>query len=73
MGEFRGNWIGEPSSVMIKRECFNRVGLFSPRLRQICDLEMWLRILFFHDVGFVADALRRSDFTLIQPRMPTSP
>jgi glycosyltransferase involved in cell wall biosynthesis len=55
--EFHGNWIGEPSSVMIKRECFERLGLFNAKMYQLCDLEMWLRIMFFYDVGFVAEKL----------------
>jgi PAS domain S-box-containing protein len=33
-----------PSSVVIARECFNRVGYFDPALRSVEDREMWLRI-----------------------------
>ncbi|HEX8135978.1 MAG TPA: glycosyltransferase [Pyrinomonadaceae bacterium] len=55
--EFLGNWVGEPSSVMIRRECFDRVGLFNTAMYQTCDVEMWLRIMFFYDVGFIQEKL----------------
>jgi len=54
---FYGNWIAEPSSVMVKKECFYRLGQFNTRLYQVGDLEMWLRIMYFYDVGFIEDKL----------------
>jgi glycosyltransferase involved in cell wall biosynthesis len=54
---FRGNWIGEPTAVMVRRDALDRVGLFNTRLRQLTDLELWLRLAFFFDVGFVPEAL----------------
>jgi glycosyltransferase involved in cell wall biosynthesis len=54
---FLGNWIAEPSSVMVKKECFFRLGQFNTRLYQVGDLEMWLRILYFYNVGFIEDKL----------------
>jgi glycosyltransferase involved in cell wall biosynthesis len=54
---FRGCWMGEPTAVMIRRRALQGVGLFNTRLRQVTDLEMWLRIAFFYDVGFVPDPL----------------
>jgi glycosyltransferase involved in cell wall biosynthesis len=54
---FRGNWIGEPTAVMVRRDALRRVGLFNTRLRQLTDLEMWLRLAFFFDVGFVPETL----------------
>jgi glycosyltransferase involved in cell wall biosynthesis len=54
---FRGNWIGEPSSVLIRKECFTRLGLFNPNLYQVCDVEMWLRIMFSYDIGFLPEKL----------------
>jgi len=54
-----GNWVGEPSSVMMRRACFTRIGLFSERQRQILDTDMWLRAMFFYDVGFVDARLSR--------------
>ncbi len=53
----RGNWIGEPSSVLIRKECFTRLGVFNPNLYQVCDVEMWLRIMFTYDIGFLPEKL----------------
>jgi glycosyltransferase involved in cell wall biosynthesis len=39
----KGNFIGSPV-VLIKKDCFNRVGLFDERLCNLVDWEMWLRI-----------------------------
>jgi glycosyltransferase involved in cell wall biosynthesis len=58
------NWIGEPTSVLVRRDAFARVGLFHTHLSQLSDVEMWLRIAFFYDVGFVDEELwsyRRHD------------
>jgi glycosyltransferase involved in cell wall biosynthesis len=49
--------IGEPTTVLIKKECFARVGSFNPQMRQACDIEMWLRIMFFYDIGFFDEKL----------------
>lgn len=38
-----GNFIGSPV-VLVKKECFDRVGLFDERLSNLVDWEMWLRI-----------------------------
>lgn len=54
---FSGNWVAEPTSVMIKKECFERLGQFNLRLYQIADVEMWLRIMYFYNIGFVEDKL----------------
>jgi glycosyltransferase involved in cell wall biosynthesis len=51
------NWVGEPSAVMASRACLDRVGLFDPRLRQIADLDLWLRIMLFYDVGYLSHPL----------------
>ncbi len=39
----KGNFIGSPVAL-IKKECFDKVGLFDERLRNLVDWEMWLRI-----------------------------
>ncbi len=54
---FWGNWIGEPSSVLLRKEFVSRLGLFNENLYQVCDIEMWLRIMFFYDVGFIPEKL----------------
>lgn len=58
----RANWVGEPTAVMARRTALRRVGLFNPRLRQLTDLELWLRLAWFFDVGYVPETL--STFTL---------
>jgi glycosyltransferase involved in cell wall biosynthesis len=50
---FRDNLVGEPTAVLVSREALLRLGLFNVRLRQLTDLEMWLRIAYFYGVGFV--------------------
>ena len=54
---FRDNMIGEPTAVMVSREALVRLGLFNVRLHQLTDLEMWLRIAYFFQVGFIAEPL----------------
>ncbi|MEB3886324.1 glycosyltransferase [Lyngbya sp. CCY1209] len=51
------NKIGEPSVVLLRREVFQTVGGFDPELRQLVDLELWLRILTRYKVGFVNQPL----------------
>jgi glycosyltransferase involved in cell wall biosynthesis len=38
------NFIGEPSSVMIRRDKFFEYGGFNPNLVHLCDLEYWTRV-----------------------------
>ena len=47
------NWIGEPSSVLVSRSALQTVGLFNPRMRQMSDLELWLRIALRFRLGFL--------------------
>jgi glycosyltransferase involved in cell wall biosynthesis len=54
---FRDNLIGEPTAVLVSREALLRLGLFNVELRQLTDLELWLRIAYFSDVGFVSAPL----------------
>ena len=50
---FRDNWIGEPTSVMIRRSSLARSRLFNRRLRQMVDMDLWIRLMAFFDVGFL--------------------
>jgi len=54
---FQENWIGEPSSVMLKKACLEQIGLFNTQMRQDVDLETWIRMMYFYDVGFVGQPL----------------
>jgi glycosyltransferase involved in cell wall biosynthesis len=50
---FTGNWLGEPTNVMIRRDLLRRIGTFSPHIHQRADMDLWLRAMFFSDVGLV--------------------
>ncbi|MCB7481328.1 glycosyltransferase family 2 protein [Christiangramia sediminis] len=54
---FPQNKIGEPSAVLIRTECFNRLGYFEESLQQALDVEYWLRIMKRYKVGFLEDQL----------------
>jgi predicted O-linked N-acetylglucosamine transferase (SPINDLY family)/predicted SAM-dependent methyltransferase/GT2 family glycosyltransferase len=47
------NKIGEPSTVLIRKEVFDTLGGFDPDLCQLVDLEMWLRIMSQYKIGFI--------------------
>lgn len=46
-----------PSCVLLRREVFEEIGLFDPRLKACEDYELWLRLLLFFPVGIVPEAL----------------
>jgi glycosyltransferase involved in cell wall biosynthesis len=52
----KGNFIGSPV-VLIKKECFDSVGLFDERLRNLVDWEMWLRISKHYHFRYVDEPL----------------
>jgi glycosyltransferase involved in cell wall biosynthesis len=45
------------SAVLVKRECFDKVGVFNPEYFGSGDWEMWLRIAEHYQIGFVAEPL----------------
>jgi len=45
--------IGEPTTVLIKKSVFDRVGYFDSLLQQAVDIEMWLRIASCYKIGYV--------------------
>ena len=51
------NKIGEPTSVLIKKECFNKVGLFNEDMKQALDCEFWYRLMPYYKIGFVDEVL----------------
>jgi hypothetical protein len=59
---FSDNWVGEPSCVMVKKECVERIGMFNTRMVQIVDSEMWIRLMYFFDVGFIEEPLSAFTF-----------
>lgn len=56
------NFIGEPSTVMFRRSLIGTIGEINPSLKQICDLEYWLRIAGKYGLLYVPDA--SADFTV---------
>ncbi len=53
---FHGNALCHPS-VMIRRRCYDEVGLYSPALAQLPDLEMWVRLLREHEIHLIEEPL----------------
>jgi hypothetical protein len=51
------NKIGEPSSVLIHKNCFNKVGYFNEEMKQALDCEFWYRLMPYYDIGFVDEYL----------------
>lgn len=49
----RGNFIRTPT-VVVRRECYARLGVFSDKLAFTADWEMWLRIAAAYDVAYFA-------------------
>ena len=47
-----GNCVGTPSTLLIKKECFNRVGLFDDLLNGQGDWDMWIRIAKYYRFVF---------------------
>ena len=47
------NWIGEPTVVLLRTEHVRQAGGFNPRLKQLVDVEGWLRVMCRGEVGFV--------------------
>ena len=54
-----GDAIGSGSVAMVRRSCFDRVGLFDPELTSIEDCEMWVRIAAEYPFAVIKEALVR--------------
>ncbi len=50
------NFIGTPATL-IRKECFERVGMFNERLRNFVDWEMWLRISKYYHFKYIKESL----------------
>jgi predicted O-linked N-acetylglucosamine transferase (SPINDLY family)/glycosyltransferase involved in cell wall biosynthesis len=51
------NKVGEPTTVLLRKEVLQSLGGFDPNLRQLVDVDMWLRIMMGSKVGFVDEQL----------------
>ncbi|HOW42471.1 MAG TPA: glycosyltransferase family A protein [Candidatus Omnitrophota bacterium] len=52
----KGNFIGTPT-VLMRRECFDKAGLFDEALPHLVDWDLWLRVSREYSFGFVAEPL----------------
>ena len=53
---FQANFI-RTSAVIIRRDCFDKVGLFDEKLKQTDDYDLWLRMAAEYQVGFINEFL----------------
>jgi glycosyltransferase involved in cell wall biosynthesis len=51
------NWIGGTSSVLLRRECFEKVGPFDEQLSSFQDYDMWIRIAKVFHFSYLRDPL----------------
>jgi len=51
------NKIGEPTAVLVRTVLFREVGLFNEKMRQLVDMEMWVRLMAVSHVGYICKAL----------------
>lgn len=51
------NKLGEPTNVLLRRDCFERVGFFSEELEQALDSDYWYRVMTAFDIGFIDEPL----------------
>jgi SAM-dependent methyltransferase len=51
------NKIGEPTAVLVRTDLFHKVGLFNENMRQLVDMEMWVRLMASSHVGYIPKAL----------------
>jgi glycosyltransferase involved in cell wall biosynthesis len=52
-----GNWIGGTSCVLLRRECFEKVGLFDEHLPSFQDYDMWIRIAKVFHFSYLKEPL----------------
>jgi glycosyltransferase involved in cell wall biosynthesis len=53
---FQANFI-RTSTVIIRRDCFNRIGLFDEKLIRGEDIDFWLRMASVYPIGFINESL----------------
>ena len=58
--QFLRNMYINGSTTLIRKDCFNRIGLFNERLAHTQDLDMWLRIGTEYEFGHLPQVLVRS-------------
>ena len=54
----RENFVGSPT-LLIRRECFKKAGLFDPKLTSSQDWDMWLRIAKYYKFDYVDEIVAK--------------
>lgn len=54
---FTGNWVGTTSSVLLRKECFEKAGLFDKNLPSFQDYDMWIRISKLFEFEYIKEPL----------------
>ena len=52
-----GNYVGTPSALLVKKECFTKIGVFDEDLSGCEDYDMWFRIAKYYKFRYVKDLL----------------
>jgi glycosyltransferase involved in cell wall biosynthesis len=53
---FKANFI-RTSAAMVRKQCFERIGLFDEDLKECEEYDLWLRIAAFYPMGFINKSL----------------
>ncbi len=51
------NYIGTPSLVMVRRECFDHVGIFDEKIRLAQDWDLWIRVARSYPIAVLGEPL----------------
>jgi glycosyltransferase involved in cell wall biosynthesis len=51
------NWIGIPSTVLLRRQCFEKVGLFDETVEFGLDYDMWVRVARLYEFEIVEEPM----------------
>ena len=57
LGVLAWNFIGEPNTVLLRKNVFLRYGPFHPHLIQLCDYEYWIRVAIHTGFTYVPETL----------------
>jgi len=58
----KGNFIGMPTSI-VKRECFDKVGMFDTTISCLQDWDLWIRISKYYEFKYIPEPLVISYYT----------
>jgi glycosyltransferase involved in cell wall biosynthesis len=54
----RGNCLCHPS-ILIRKKCYDDIGLYDERMASLPDLDMWVRLCFKHEIHIIDEKLVR--------------